>query len=79
MDVKPWEPVRGWFVSENQPLPEERFWNFSPPMFEFIPESSSLKNKGRCLVILANGQRIIVRALSEERKAARRERQDANR
>lgn len=73
-EVKPWEPVRhqyGWndgFMG--------RDWLWDREAHEDI--SSALRNKdiGFIAITLVNGQRIIVRALSEERKAARRMRRE---
>lgn len=62
MDVKPWEPVMGGFVNFD-------IWPWSEDEYGC---SEILEGLEPVLhVTLANGQRIIVRTLSEERKAAR--------
>ena len=73
MSVQPWEPVTGWFFSRHKnPLEADngRSWAFGRD-FRRIMDSGTMRNGGSCLITLANGQRIIVRALSDERKAAR--------
>lgn len=66
MDVKPWEPVKFGFNR----------WNSYSWKSDRGDRACTNEVIGRlravCLnVTLANGQRIIVRALAEERKAAR--------
>lgn len=63
-EVKPWEPVSAGYFEEGQwPVlscnPSRSFYGFYP--------STNLPLH----VTLSNSQRVIVRALSEERKAAR--------
>lgn len=71
MNVKPWEPVRGYYVDPEDPFenPKED-WTWIDFQVCFRLDEDALR------VTLANGQRIIVRALSEERKTARRARQE---
>lgn len=79
-DVKPWEPVKGWYVPvRRDPVSFEsnRWWGFVPDHFGVIASSLVLADGGSCRVTLSNNQKIIVRALSKERKAARRARQEA--
>lgn len=68
MDVKPWEPVEGWHIpTDKNPLEYQKglSWTWSRN------SCRKTENVGLTRVTLANGQRIIVRALSEDRKAAR--------
>lgn len=62
MDVKPWEPVR------------YGRWSFETWDFALTDACKLLGSRYPLNITLANGQKIIVRALSEERKAARAER-----
>lgn len=67
-DVKPWEPVSGfWLYDGTMSLHCSWPWNMAGPSCQF----ATMEKYGKLRVDLANGQRIIVRALSEERKAAR--------
>lgn len=77
MDVKPWEPVVAMDFNSWEPVSHEwksvSGWGLS---FISKDRNGGLCNRGDdfvipCRVTLANGQRIIVRALSEDRKAAR--------
>ena len=80
-NVKPWEPVKGWYVSafrNPHTYQKDRFWEFFPEHYDLVVQSFALNNSGACRVTLANGQRVIVRALSEERKAARAATKEAN-
>ncbi len=71
-EVKPWEPVRyGWSKFDSFSW-AERGENYD------VLEDADL-DPGGLKVTLANSQRVIVRALSEERKAARRMRRDIER
>ena len=68
MNVQPHEPVSGWYILDGRdPVTFERenFWPFTSKDYWEVP------SVGTCRVTLANNQKIIVRALSEERKAAR--------
>lgn len=74
MDVNPWEPVSGWYVCAGRDAlyhQPDGFWQFSCDHYDQVVNSRTVKDGGACRVTLANGQRIIVRALSDERKAAR--------
>jgi len=62
MDVKPWEAVMGGFV-------EFDIWPWNEDEYECREILNGLEPVLH--VTLANGQRIIVRVLSDERKAAR--------
>lgn len=80
-DVKPWEPVKGWYVSAvRNPISyqKDNFWEFSPEHYDLVVQNFDVSDDVVCRVTLANGQRIIVRALSEERKAARAAMKEAN-
>lgn len=73
MTVQPHEPVGHQWASQCG------VWSFS---FSSQDRVGGLCARGDdfivpCRVTLANGQRIIVRALSEERKAVRRARRDS--
>lgn len=71
-DVKPWEPVSfGWTTFDSFP------WGIRTDADRIMADVMLIPEGMR--VTLANKQKIIVRALSEERKAARRARQEANR
>lgn len=73
MDVKPWEPVKGYYVDPDDPFENPKdYWDWSDPGVCRRLGQDALR------VTLANGQRIIVRALSEDRKASRRARQGAS-
>lgn len=77
MDVKPWEPVGGWYVCAGRnPLTHQpdKFWGFYSEHYDLVLQSETVNDEGACRVTLANGQRIIVRALSEDRKFARKAR-----
>lgn len=67
MDVKPWEPVSGWFLVDRDFSELSWPWEFRGDSCSFVEKDDN----GPLQVTLANGQRIIVRALSEDRKAAR--------
>lgn len=74
MDVKPWEPVSGYYVgSPRDPLRHDLGvdWPFLTAHYLHVAQAWTIKNGGALRVTLANGQRIIVRTLSDERKAAR--------
>lgn len=74
MDVKPWEPVGGIWLFNEADMQIDGCWSIGYECRWFDETSPA-----PLLATLANGQRIIVRALSEERKAARRARQETNR
>lgn len=64
-DVKPWEPVTGWFIAaghDASTYESNRSWPFSQGHYESIIRSETVNNEGACRVTLANGQKIIVRA-----------------
>lgn len=68
--TQPHEPVSGYFVAAHlDPLTygENFSWPFCRHHYHLISTAVM-----PCRVTLANGQRVLVRALSEERKAARR-------
>lgn len=71
MNIQPHEPVSGYFLDEGgDPFCDPGMdweWMGNHPCME-------INRRMPLRVTLANGQRVIVRALSEERKAARRER-----
>ena len=79
-DVKPWEPVTYHWQYEDEGF--ERIkdcWKWELSEWESFSDPTEAKRlfaSDQISVTLANGQRIIVRALSEERKAARRARRE---
>lgn len=78
MDVKPWEPVTLRYVENEQENNEKPIdWPWGKEDFKWLRTEEGCIQWLPALVVLANGQRIIVRPLSEERKAARRARQGA--
>lgn len=75
MDVKPWEPVTVRYIEKEQ-IGNERPIDWGWEKSDWSDFSLDQYTNYWCpaLITLANGQRIIVRALSEERKAARKAR-----
>lgn len=76
MDVKPWEPVRyDWqFKHNNFASRRSHVLKWEKAEWDTFASGNSAKKllgADQMSVILSNGQRIIVRALSDERKAAR--------
>ena len=65
--VKPWEPVKVQYFDRAESWLGYN-WTFDDGDWDTISKNSS---DWESRVTLANGQRIIVRALSEERKQAR--------
>lgn len=66
MDFKPWEPVGGIWLFTDKDMQIDGHWPIGKECDWFGDTAPA-----PLIVTLANGQRIIVRALSEERKAAR--------
>lgn len=64
MDVKPWEPVRAFMTNPWG-------WQSATATHRLYEWAETAQGGWVLTCTLANGQRIIVRALSEERKAAR--------
>lgn len=69
MDVKPWEPIMGGHTDFD-------IWPWNEDEYQCRDVISGYCR--RVNVTLANNQRIIVRALSEDRKAARSAMKEAN-
>ncbi len=63
-DVKPWEPVSVYMT-------DPFGWKSATSKCDLYRWAESAQGGWALTCTLANGQRIIVRALSEERKAAR--------
>lgn len=68
MDVKPWEPVTVQYVDLSDGW-KGMNWPFAEDDYDTLSGPAMKEWSGN--VTLANGQRIIVHALSEDRKAAR--------
>lgn len=72
MDVKPWGPLTLRYIeNENEGELNPIDWPWGPDDFRWLATKDGCKEWLPALVTLANGQLIIVRALSDERKAAR--------
>lgn len=71
-EVKPWEPVRGGFLGFD-------IWPWKSGRVTGQEECNMVAARLEPVlhVTLANSQRVIVRALSDERKAARAMRREA--
>lgn len=68
-EVKPWEPVSAYMTNPWG-------WQSASAKFKLFEWAETAQNGWVLTCTLANSQRVIVRALSEERKAARRMRRD---
>lgn len=75
MDVKPWEPVKGGWTGFD-------VWSWSRRKATGVIDDCGVVARSRdrspLHITLANNQRVIVRALSEDRKAARAARKEAS-
>lgn len=79
MDVKPWEPAKGGWTGWEKFTWARRDWKYVADEEAVKTWLDPSSEEPRLLVTLANGQCIIVRALSEDRKAARAAMKEAKR
>lgn len=82
MDVKPWEPVKfHWQFARSNFKASEDNNDFDEDIWMCLSteiDAADILENDKMSVALANNQRVIVRALSEDRKAARAARKEAS-